>query len=652
MADPLSTVTLHYQMIDWSDPSITANVVTKKLMGPCPYLAGLSAEEAAKKEIAVLKEAGPLAWHKSSEWKPYYQHFLTLIKLLLPKRDITPNLADAVMFFCLALGHRRKGMNYIGSQNSGKSSAVAIINFTCLAISPYNTACYVANPFDAAADSTIWGDVLEVFQAIRESSPWLWPTAREYEDRYIEVVRGVPKAAIIELRGVKEIGKFKGMKTVKNKPGSPLLIVSIDEVNEIKGDAFMKVLSNITSQEGFINLTTQNFTTEDNMGGQLCAPKPLYTGCPGSYRELDKDQHQFWHSNLSSFTLRFNGERSPNILAGRTIYSYLFRQDNLDHQRNTYGPESAEYYSQVLSFPVTGNVATTVLSKERWDNSRCEDKDFVVDRLLGRVAFCDPAFGGGDQAKWGYADYGYGTSVIGDGKQRETVPLLLFHNSFEVLYVKQNEQVTTEWLTRARAVGVDHTQFIMGDELSASEQVAIQCAELNFRYHIRPENFGYDFSMRHEAVTAMSSIIGPNTVPFSYNDQPKDYYLHTFQRTSKEMCPNVASELAFLTADLFMLRQVRGGSYIRKGVEQLCGTRYEIKNKRYVVEQKQVYKARNGGKSPDDRDVLMGIVGMAHLRGFRPRQLAAGQNSPNTGILEEITNPQLRRSSLPRLRRF
>lgn len=651
MADPLKSIRLHHEGIDWSDPEITVASIGKRLMGPCPYLAGLSVEDAAKKEIEILKEAKPSGWAGQSEWKPYYQHFLTLIKLLLPRRDITTNLADAVMFFCLATGNRRKGVNFIGSQNSGKSSATAIIALTCLAISPYNTACYVANPFDAAADSTIWGDVLETFEAIRESSPWLWPNAKVYEDRSIEVIRGVPKAALIELRGVKEVGKFKGMKTVKNRPGEPLLLVSIDEVNEIKNQAFLQILANISSQDGFLFLTSQNFTSPDNMGGQLCAPKALFAGCPGSYRELDKDRDHFWNSHLSSYTLRFNGENSPNILSGRTLYPYLFTQANLDFQKNNYGPESPEYYSQVLSFPTVGGVTTTVLSQERWENSRCEDTEFTIERILGRVAFCDPAFGGGDQAKWGFADFGYGISATGPGGQRETHSLLIIQESFDQLYVRKDEKVTREWLVRARNVGVDHTQFILDDLLTPEEQVAIQCAELNFKHLIRPDSFGYDFSMRHEIVTTLGSVIGSSVVPFSYNDPPHGHYLHAFQRESKDMCPNRVSELAFLTADLFMLRQVRGGRRIRKAVEQLTQTRYEIKAKKYHVESKKEYKARFNNKSPDDRDVLMGLIGMAHLRGFRPKQLSAGQTAPGIEQVAVITNPHLRRGAPMRLKR-
>ena len=648
MSNFLKDLRLHYESIDWSDPSHTATSLGKQMMGPCGYLAGLSQEEAARKEIDILHQAGHSKWDGSSEYKPYYQHFLTLAKLILPNRDITTNLADAVMLFCGCTGNQRKLLNLIGSQDSGKSSATAVIAFVCLAISPFNTAVYIANPFDAAADSTIWGDVLETFHTVQESSPWLWPQAKAYETKYIQLIPNVPKAAMIELRGVKEVGKFKGMKTVKNRPGEPMLLVAIDEVNEIKNQAFLKILSNITSQFGFIAITTQNFTDEANMGGVLCAPKALYPGCPGNYRELDQERDLFWHSHLSSVTLRFNGLKSPNILSGRTIYPYLFRQSNLDLQLTNYGRDSAEFYSQVLSFPTVGSAEMTVLSRTRWDNSRCEDKDFTFDRIAGRVAFCDPAFGGGDKAMWGVADFGHGSSVVGDGQQREEHPILQIPTHFQQLHVSTDEVVTTQWLVRARNVGVDVTQFIIGDRLSPEEQVAIQCAEYNMQYLIPPSHFGFDFSMRHEIVTAMSSIVGKAVIPFSYNEGPGEIWLESFKKSSKDLCNNRVSELAFLCADLFMLRQIRGGQFVRDAIEQLCKTKYEIRSKKYCVESKKDYKARNAGKSPDHRDTLMGLAGMANIKGFHVRQLSKGQVTSVTQ-LTPITNRFLKKAKSHRI---
>lgn len=652
MSDWLSNIRLHHESVDWTDASLDAAVLSKKLMGPCPYLAGLSPEEAAKAEIQILKTAGYPRWGLSSKIKPYYQHFLTLMKLLMPQRDVTLNLADAAMFFCKCLTFRRKGLHLIGSQSSSKSTFIAMCSLTCLAIAPRQTACYVANPFDAAADSTVWGEILSVFNEIMEStSPngasWLWPDAKVYKIRSIEVIPGVPKAALIELRGVKEAGKFKGMKDVKGASSGSLMMVAIDEVNEIKSLQFVKEISNLVSQEGFLTLTSQNFTTEDNMGGIFCRPKALYEGCPDSYSTLDKDRHQFWHSHLNGVTLRFNGLRSPNILAGRTIYPYLFTQENLKLQLDNYGEDSPEFYSQVLSFPRTGLDDLTVLSTSRRDSSRWKDKEWVVKREDDKVGFCDPSFGGGDKAMWGFAHFGTGESISGDGKQREQHPLFWFSDRMVTLRVTVDAVITQDWLRRCRNVGIDISQFVLGDSISPEEQVAVQCAELNLLHGIKPDNFGFDFSMRPETTPAMRDIVGRGAVAFDYLQSPEGYWLESAKQESTDRVTNRVGELAFLTAELFLQRQLRGGRFCEEAVTQLTRTRYQLKGKKLQVEAKRDYKARNQGHSPDERDVLMGLVGMAYKRGFRPSQMA--QSVQPGQPVSHVTNKFLTRSRIARL---
>ena len=83
--------------------------------------------------------------------------------------------------------------------------------------------------------------------------------------------------------------------------------------------------------------------------------------------------------------------------------------------------------------------------------------------------------------------------------------------------------------------------------------------------------------------------------------------------------------MAFLAADFFLTKQVRCGNYIDTAITQLSRTLYETVNKKYVAEGKKEYKARWQQVSPDHRDVLMGIAGMAHRKGFRQSSVTAGK---------------------------
>jgi hypothetical protein len=101
-----------------------------------------------------------------------------------------------------------------------------------------------------------------------------------------------------------------------------------------------------------------------------------------------------------------------------------------------------------------------------------------------------------------------------------------------------------------------------------------------------------------------------------------------------------------LAADYFLTKQVRGGHYIETAVMQLSRTRYETVNKKYVVEGKKEYKQRFGGVSPDHRDVLMGLAGMAQRRGFRQSVVTGGSKSSGKSVWDQINKLNVGKSKV------
>lgn len=133
---------------------------------------------------------------------------------------------------------------------------------------------------------------------------------------------------------------------------------------------------------------------------------------------------------------------------------------------------------------------------------------------------------------------------------------------------------------------------------------------------IPASNFGYDFSMRPDCMVSMNAIVGPDSVAFDYNTKPHGHHIHSLGANSRDCCRNRVDELAFLTSDVFANKRIRGGNAIPAAILQLSRTRYQIKNGRRIVEKKKDYKSRWQNRSPDERDVLLGEIGMCYLRGF------------------------------------
>jgi len=602
-------------------------------VGPCGYwdedeFKGLGPHEI---ERDILLSAGRDQWHQESPYgKPYYQHFLTLMKVLFPKTDITNTIADATMFFCLGLGFK-KILNLIGAQNSSKSASGVRILFTAMFIDPRNTVGYVANPFDNAADSTIWGDVEELWDELCEAwphptgadAPSLFPDGAKYANKLLVFVPKVPKAGYIKLQHVKHTGKLKGAKTRGKQTHRGIMFMLIDEINEIDSHAFLTTLENISSQDAFFGITSQNFKDEEDMGGQITTPVPTYGG-PTNFDDLGIDSDYHWHSAKASITLRFDGHRGPNILAGRTIYPYLLKSKDLDRLRESGGGEqSLVYYSQARSFPVRGGDQTVVLSKPVTSASRHTDPHYQLIEIRGSVAFCDPAFGGRDAAVYGWCQFGL--AVVQDSEDKPTdMELMVFKEKMNRLPLVKDATYDDYWFGRMKAVGIDTAPFVPNSMVSFEDQIAIQCREKNFRNKVPPGNFGFDFSMRPDIVSSVNRMIGFDAVAFDYNQGPTGVFLHGVKQQSEDYCYDRVSELAFLAADVFLTKQIRGGEHITEAIIQLQRTLHEAKGKKRKVEKKADYKARWQQRSPDERDVLMGLSGLAAMRGFRPGGVTSG----------------------------
>jgi len=671
MKDVLRDLELHYGRIDWSDPSLTPARISRILLGhenekfPAywqdPEFEGLTPWQI---ERQILFEAGRTNWGEQGFYgKPNYQHFLMLISLMFPKTDITPSLADSVMVFCLSLTGGRKLMNLIGSQNSSKSASFARIAYAAMYIDPDYTMVNVANPFDNAADSTIYGDIEELWDELCEAHPndtgrgkgnasSLFPYAIKYAKDRIEFIPNTPKAARIVLKNVKHVGKYKGQKTRGKEAHRGLFLLGIDEVNEIQNMAFLSVLPNISSQAEFFGITSQNFKDEQDMGGRLTEPegeaaaffdRPMAT----CYDELDIERDLFWYSKYSSITLRFDGLKSPNILAGRTIYGYLFKQEDLDRIKGTTGEHSLDYFSQVRSFPIRGGELNSVLSTSKVTASRHKDPYWKLESVSASLGFCDPAFGGRDKALYGNCKIGMGMVMDGEGNEHRQ-ELVIFEDNFRSLSLVKDAFYNDYWFERLKALGVDTREFQLDDPVIYEDQLAIQCLEFNQQYGVPARNFGYDFSMRPEVGPSMTKIVGTGSVPFDYRGKPEGAHLFGVKRNSEECCKNRTTELAFLAADLFITKQVRIRGNIDTAIMQLSRTQYTtVGGNKWEAEDKIAYKARWQQVSPDHRDVLMGLAGMAVKRGFRKGNLT-GPTSTEGNVFSEIFSRGIGRSRVGR----
>lgn len=589
-------------------------------------------------ELQILRDQRRARYGYDTKYGvPAYVHGLRAIKLLFPPTDITPVLADITQLSFMGYTHGRKYLHLLGSMDAGKSSSTARLAILYMAIDPENTFGIVANPLLESADMTIYGDIAELYNQMCDGNPhpaiedtasrlsYLFPDAKVEAKRRINFTKDAKgKGGWLALRSLKKEGVAIGAKGKgsDDRYGHGLFI--FDEINRVENLRFRNDLVNVSAQSYFQMHSTQNPWDETDVGGQMSTPKVWNGWGWASWNDIRKDQPTIWPTVDSGIAYRINGLDAVNIRLGKVVYPYQFRMKKLRQVIEDKGVASPEYYSQVLGIFPGGDVDVRLLSQSRLAASRHDDEFFTLQAITARVLFADPAHTGfGDDACICELEFGPGFVTNTDGT-KTAMELLVARKPLEyVKYIKDVPWQTgptgdpIDFNDRFAGIGGNFNSITPGANVSYEQQIALRMAELARDRGILHRNVGYDFSMRPDMVEAVTLMMGFQPVAFNYNAKPVGYYLFGTKERTDEKLKSRTDELGYMAADVFRAKQLRGGQNIMAALIQLSKTRILRDKPGDPIEKKPDYKARNGNKSPDERDAFMGAVGMALIAGFR-----------------------------------
>lgn len=616
-------------------------------------------------EAKIIREQGRVNYGLDTKYGiPTYQHALVLTKLIFPKTDITPVLADITQLCFMNYSHGRKYLHLLGSQDSGKSSTIARLIFVFMVIDSTHTFAPVASPFVNTAETIIWGDILELYDQmcdahpLGESGTTLFPNASVTNGRINFTSEGRGKAGWAGIRNLKKAGKLIGSKNIGSDTRVGVGIVAFDEINRSEGTGFESELSNVAGQDWFQMITAQNPVDETDVGGLFAEPKRWEGWGVASYDEVREEQPVIWPTVKSGIAYRLNGLDSVNMRLKKIVYPYQFNEKKHKRLLDDYGPNSPAYHSQCLALFPNDEVDMRLLSQSRLSASKHEEEDFAMSNIRGRVLFCDPAHTGhGDKAVIASAEFGEAQVTNTDGSQDEKTLLVFKRNMEHVTYDSSavwstNPEKSLDYFyNKFIEVGGNPNDLTMGAPVSYEQQIALRMALRAKKEGIPYENIGFDFSMRYEMMAAVSLIMGNRPVPFDYNTKAIGYYLQSTKENTEEKCPQRNGrvfELGHLTADLFNSKQVRGGNLIRVALIQTCKTKIIQDKPHKPFEDKATYRARNENKSPDERDALFGVVGMAYLRGFRAEKTATAKSKGESVFRRLLQKNKKKRKTVKR----
>lgn len=239
---------------------------------------------------------------------------------------------------------KRKFLGVAGCASSGKSEFGAIWAIVNFFASPNDTKVLLTSTSLKDSRQRIWGSVEEYWQAaaitfggesnlpgelVSASGIIRRRTGDQKSDR-----QGLALIAGEKSKAKESIGKIIGFK------GARVILIA-DELPELSEALINAAEANLYSNPDFQMIGIGNPNSYYDPFGVFCQPK---TG----WGSINEDSEE-WETEIG-YCIRFDGERSPNILAGKTIYPWMLTEEKLARYRERLGEKSLRYYRMVRGF--------------------------------------------------------------------------------------------------------------------------------------------------------------------------------------------------------------------------------------------------------------------------------------------------------------
>lgn len=503
-----------------------------------------------------------------------FQHFRNVVDLLWnrpnsPRRFIwSPWAEDMIREAC-----DNMYLSVAGAASAGKSDSYAlwgIVNYLC---SPHDTLVILTSTTLREARRRVWKSVVEFWTAVPGLPGKLVDSLGQ--------IKGVSKAGeLTEASGLllvpsekkserEAVGKLIGMKNER-------VILIADELPELPESIVHAAYGNMTANPYFQMIGLGNPASRFDAFGVFSKPKNGW----GSVTEADYE----WETARGKL-IRFDAERSPNVLADEVIYPWMLTREKVEKLKETYGDKSLTYYRMIKAFWAPQGASDGVYSEADLIAASAP-ADFAKDPIL--VAGLDPSFtAGGDRTIAYFGKVGPDAS----GK------ILLEFTEFELL----NEDVTDKITPR-------------------TTQIATKFIEMCKKRNVSSRNVGIDATGAGAPFCdVVASLWGMDDfIRVKFGGSASDLPVSASDRTpSKERYANRMSEIWYSGQELLRSKQLRGvcDQLAREMTARTYSTSKAGNGMRIRVESKIDFKNRTGA-SPDLADAAFVLLDVCRQRHY------------------------------------
>lgn len=380
----------------------------------------------------------------------------------------------------------------------------------------------------------------------------------------IQFQKGDDRSAVIALAvdsGAVEqaVGKLQGVHL-------PRMVIMVDEAAQTNPAVFSARANLQVGTDLYRFVAIANASSMFDPHGLFCEPRMGW----GSIS--DGDEH--WETK-TGICVRFDGLKSPNIKAGRTIYPYLFGQDNVDTIRKNFGEGSLEWNSYCRGMWSSSGVRNTILDAPTINDGQAREKVIWAGGGVKTIAALDPAFTtDGDDCVLRLAKVGKDT----EGK------LTLLLTETEKLVLKEDPNYPLFY------------------------QVADQAIKVLNQHGVKPEDFALDATGGGAGIAdIISQRWKPGFLRVSFGGSATDGPISIEDsRPAKQVYANRVSQLWGQIRSVVQAGRLRGLD--DQTARELCARIYTLKNEKTLLESKKDLKKRTKGNSPDRADALALLV--------------------------------------------
>jgi len=527
--------------------------------------------------IPITNTITALLWgfanHPSNKAKEFY--FWRVADLLWNRDDLPEHMflkhpwAEQIIRECIENKYLAVG----GAASSGKSHTLAGYGIITWLAKPRDTLVLMTSTTLREARKRIWGSVISLLSVIDGAPINIRDSigSANYIDENGQTFdrAGLSLIAAEKSRTREAIGKFIGLKQ------KHVLLIG-DELGELSEAIQQAALANLSKNPRFEFKGLSNPASRFDSFGIWSTPK-------GGWESITPEVDDEWVTKWGGKYIRLDGERSPNVAAGYTVYPFLPTTEKIAEDKALLGETSRAYMRMVRAVFFDSDEAEGIYGEsEILKASAMKRTEFVGPTTL--LAGVDPAFtNGGDRTIL----YTMRVGQFTDGQ---------YGAQFEDYY-HLNDDATNKAVPR-------------------TYQIVHQIRDMCNKLGIKPENVAVDSTGAGSPFCdVLAGEWSDQFLRVQFGGKASDRRVSMNSRlTGEELYTNRVSELWFVGKEFLRTQQLRGISDTL--AKEMCVRRYEMVKSgtlRVKVETKAELKQRMG-QSPDIADAAFITLDLARQR--------------------------------------